>query len=150
MMTPLAEGGQQQLATVRPMPRTRVSDAAGLTVADVIHERFTALPANATIGAVSDWFAASSSRRMAILADAGRYVGSLMPADVAGDLDAARPAAEVARFAPTVAPEAPASAGEALVLSTAARRVPVVDAGGRLLGIVSVTGDLTAFCGTGL
>jgi CBS-domain-containing membrane protein len=136
-------------ATVRAVPKTRLDDAAGLTVADVIHSRFTALPATATIRDVSDWFAASSSRRMAILADDGRYVGSLTPADVAGDVDAERPAAEVARLGPTVAPEAPAAAGVELALSTDARRVPVVDAEGRLLGIVSVTGDRTAFCGTG-
>jgi CBS domain-containing protein len=131
------------------VPRTRVDAADGLTVADVIHRRFTALPASSTIGDVSDWFAASTSRRMAILADEGRYMGSLTPADVAGDLDRARPALDVARHGPTVAPEAPARTGEELALSTEARRVVVVDGDGRLLGIVSVTGDLTSFCGTG-
>ena len=129
--------------------RTKVNEAAGLTVADVTHGRFTALPASATIGDVSDWFAASPSRRMAVLADDGRYVGSLTRGDVTGDVDAGRPAAEVAKHGPTIAPEAPASAGEELALLTVARRVPVVDGDGRLLGIVSVTGDLTSFCGTG-
>ncbi len=131
------------------MPRTKIADAAGLTVADVIHERFTALPSSATVGEVRDWFAASSSRRMAILAEDGRYVGSLTPADLTGEVDLERPAAEVAKRGPTIAPEASARAGEELALSTAARRVAVVDGDGRLLGIVSVTGDLTAFCGTG-
>ncbi|HWF34829.1 MAG TPA: CBS domain-containing protein [Solirubrobacteraceae bacterium] len=130
------------------MAKTRVDDAAGLAVADVIHRRFTTLPATATIGEVSDWFAASTSRRMAILADQGRYVGSLTPADVTGDLERGRPATEVAKHGPTIAPDAPARAGEKLALETDSRRVPVVDADGRLLGIVSVTGDLTSFCGT--
>ena len=125
----------------------RLEDAAGLTVLDVIHRRFTALPADATIGEVRDWFAASSSRRMAVLAHEGRYVGSLTPAHVAGDLDAARLASEVAQHGPTIAPDAPASAGEKLALLTDARRVPVVDGDGQILGIVSVTNDLTAFCG---
>lgn len=129
--------------------RTRIDDAASLAVSDVIHERFTALPASATIGDVRNWFAASSHRRMAILADNGRYVGSLTPEHVAGDLDAGRPASEVAEHGPTVAPDARASAGQELALSTDARRVPVVDRDGRVLGIVSVTDDLTAFCGTG-
>ena len=129
------------------MPKTRVDEAAGLTVADVVHKRFTALPADITAGEVRDWFAASTSRRMALLADDGRYVGSLTPADVAAG-DPGRPAAEVATYGPVVAPEAPASAGEQLALSTDARRVAVVDADGRLLGIVSVTGDLSSFCGT--
>ena len=117
-------------------------------MAEVIHRRFTTLPASATVGEVSDWFAASSSRRMAILADDGRYVGSLTPADVTGALDSGRPAAEVAKDGPTVAPDAPARTGEELALTTESRRVPVVDREGRLLGIVSVTGDLTSFCGT--
>ena len=132
---------------MRRVPRTKIADAAGLTVADVIHERFTALPSSATVGEVRDWFAASSSRRMAILAEDGRYVGSLTPADLTGEVDLERPAAEVAKRGPTIAPEASARAGEELALSTAARRVAVVDGDGRLLGIVSVTGDLTAFTG---
>jgi IMP dehydrogenase len=130
------------------MPKTRVDDAADLSVADVIHKRFTTLPAGATIGEVSDWFAASTSRRMAVLADEGRYAGSLTPADVTGDVDRTRPAAEVAKAGPTIAPEAPARAGEELALLTDSRRVPVVDGDGVLLGILSVTGDLTSFCGT--
>jgi CBS domain-containing protein len=130
------------------MPKTRVDEARGLTVAEVIHRRFNTLPASATIGEVSDWFAASSSRRMAILADEGRYVGSLTPGDVTGAVDVTRPASEVAKVGPTVGPDAPARAGEALALLTEARRVPVVDDDGRLLGILSVTGDLTSFCGT--
>ena len=135
-------------ATVLSMPKTRLDDAAALTVADVIHRRFSTLPASATIGEVSDWFAASTSRRMAILADEGRYVGSLTPAHVTGDVDRARPATEVATDGPTIAPDAPARAGEEIALLTDSRRVPVVDHDGRLLGIVSVTGDLTSFCGT--
>ena len=125
----------------------KLDEAEGLTVLDVIHRRFTALPSDATVGDVRDWFGASTSRRMAVLAHDGRYVGSLTPAHVAGDVDAARPASEVAQHGPTVAPEAPARAGEQLALLTDARRVPVVDREGRLLGIVSVTNDLTAFCG---
>jgi CBS domain-containing protein len=137
------------LATVLLVSRTSIGDATGLTVADVINKRFAALPASATVGDVRDWFAASSHRRMAILANEGRYIGSLAPVHVADDVDAARPAAEVAQHGPTIAPDAPASAGEELALLTDARRVPVVDRDGRLLGIVSVTEDLTGFCGTG-
>jgi len=86
---------------------------------------------------------------MAVLADEGRYAGSLAPVDVPGDLDGATPAVEVAHHGPTVAPDAPASTGEELALLTDARRVPVVDREGLLVGILSVTTDLKAFCGTG-
>jgi Mg/Co/Ni transporter MgtE len=131
------------------MAHTRLNEAAALTVGDVVHRKFSALPADATVGDVRDWFAASTSRRMAVLADEGRYAGSLTPADLGGDLDPARPAAEVTHDGPTVLPEAPASEGEQLALRTDARRVPVVDRDGFLLGVVSVTEDLQAFCGTG-
>jgi CBS domain-containing protein len=131
------------------MAPTRIDEAAGLTVADVIHARFTALPASATIGEVRDWFAASTSRRMAFLADDERYAGSVSREHVAGDLDPTRPATDVAQLGPTVLPDAPATEGQELALQTTARRVPVVDHDGRLLGVVSVTADLTAFCGTG-
>jgi CBS domain-containing protein len=130
------------------MARTRLDEAGGLTVADVIHAKFTALPANATIADVREWFAASTSRRMAFLADGEHYAGSVTPEQVAGDLDPTRPAAHVAQLGPTVAPDAPAAEGERLALQTEARRVPVVDDKGRLLGVVSVTQDLQAFCGT--
>ena len=131
------------------MPRTRVDEADGLSVAQVIHTKFEALPASATVGDVRDWFAQSTSRRQAFLADDGRYAGSLTPAEVDDGGDAARPAIEVARHGPTVAPDAPATEGRDLALATDARRVPVVDDDGRLLGVVAITGDLQAFCGTG-
>jgi hypothetical protein len=54
------------------MANTRIAEAADLTVADVIHGKFSALPVTATIGEVRDWFAASESRRMAFLADGPR------------------------------------------------------------------------------
>ena len=132
------------------MAHTRLDEAAALTVADVVHRKLSALPADATIGDVRAWFAASTSRRMAVLADdEQRFAGSLTRADVEGDIDPARPAAEVAHDGPTVLPDAPASEGEQLALRTDARRVPAVDRDGRLLGVVSVTEDLQAFCGTG-
>lgn len=130
------------------MARTSIDDAAGLTAADVLHKRFTSLPASATVGDVRAWFAASSHRRMAFLADNGRYVGSLTPAHLAGHVDAGRRASELAQRGPTIGPDASASAGREVALLTDARRVPVVDGGGRLLGVVSVTDDLAGFCGT--
>ena len=130
------------------MPKIRIDEAAGLTVSDITHAKFTALPASATIGDVRDWFAASTSRRQAFVADDGRYVGALTPDDVGGDLDPARPAVEVAQRGATVSPDAPATEGRDLALLTESRRVPVVDGDGMLLGVVAVTGDMQSFCGT--
>ena len=131
------------------MPRLRIDEADGLTVADITHIRFSALPADATVGDVRAWFAESTSRRLAFIADGERYVGSLTPADVEGDVDPQRPAAQVAQDGPTVSPDAPATTGRDLALLSYARRVPVVDGDRRLLGVVAVTGDLQSFCGTG-
>jgi CBS domain-containing protein len=131
------------------MAPTKISEADSLTVESVMHAQFTALPATATIGEVREWFAASASRRLAFIADDGRYAGSLTPEHVADEDDLARPAVELAEQGPTVPPDAPATTGRDLALLTIARRVPVVDDAGRLLGVVAITSDLQAFCGTG-
>jgi CBS domain-containing protein len=125
----------------------RLEEAAALTVADVTHSNAKALPGDATVADVLGWFSESTSRRMALLADDGRYVASLVPADLEGAAPD-RPASELAREWPTVAPDEPAKRGEELALSSDARRVPVVDHDGRLLGIVAITTDLQGFCGT--
>jgi Mg/Co/Ni transporter MgtE len=126
---------------------TRIDAATELTVADVIHAKFSTLPVTATVGEVREWFDKSTSRKMAFLADGETYAGSITR-DAIADRDPATPAADVARRGPTVAPEEPASRGEELALQTDALRVPVVDGDGRLLGVVSVTADRTSFCGT--
>jgi len=134
--------------TVWRMARTNLEQAAEMTAGEVIHERFSALPASATVSEVRKWFAVSPHRKMAFLAADRRYVGSLTRADVGGDLDPRRPASELAREGPTIAPEAPAKLGHELALQSDALRVPVVDGDGILLGVVGVTDDLAAFCGT--
>lgn len=131
------------------MARTALDDATDLRAADVIHQRFTALAADATVAEVRDWFAASSHRKMAFLADHGRYVGSLARTDLGReDLDPAAPAAQVAHPGPTIAPDDSAQAGYELAVATGALRVPVVDGDSTLLGVVAVTDDLAGFCGT--
>jgi CBS-domain-containing membrane protein len=118
-----------------------------MACADVLHSRFEALPGTATIDDVRRWFAASSHRKMAFLANDERYVGSLTREDVAEPVASALRAAELARPGPTVAPEAPARSGHELAISAGALRVPCVDGDGRLLGVVAVTDDLAGFCG---
>jgi CBS-domain-containing membrane protein len=130
------------------MARTPIDQAADLTVADVLHSRCTTFAPSATIGEVREWFADGHGHRLALLADGERFAGSLTPEHVAGDLDPARPVSDVAQAGPTVGPEAAADEGRRVALLTDARRVPVVDGEGRLLGIVAVTTDLQGFCGT--
>ncbi len=130
------------------MARTPLDAAADLTAADVIHKRFSAFPADATVAQLRDWFAASSHRKMAFLADHGRYAGSLTRDDLNGDLDPNGSAARLARPGPTIAPDAPAQGGYELAVANQALRVPVVDHDGTLIGVVGVTDDLAGFCGT--
>jgi CBS-domain-containing membrane protein len=129
------------------MARTPLDTATHLACADVLHSRFEALPPTATIEDVRRWFAASSHRKMAFLADGDRYVGQLTREDVADPLDARLAAADVARSGPTIAPEAPAPSGHELAVAGGALRVPCVDGDGRLLGVVAVTEDRAGFCG---
>jgi Mg/Co/Ni transporter MgtE len=131
------------------MAVTRLDEAAALTVADVTHSRLKALPATTTVGELRAWFAASTSHKLALIADDGRYVGSLVPEDLSDAVDPEELASARARRGPTVPPDAPAKQGEELALSSGTLRAPVVDADGRLLGVVAVTQDLQGFCGTG-
>jgi CBS domain-containing protein len=142
-------GGPSGFEMINGMPKTRVDEVDGVTVAAVMHAQFSTLPATATVGDVRDWFAQSTSRRMAFVADGERYAGSLTPAQLADDVDPSRPAVELVQEGPTVSPDAPATSGRDLALATDSRRVPVVDGDGRLLGVVAVTSDLQSFCGTG-
>ncbi len=129
------------------MARTPLDTSTDLACADVLHGRFEALPLTATIDDVRRWFAASSHRKMAFLADGDRYVGQLTREDVAEPLDPRLIAADVARSGPTIAPEAPARSGHELAVASGALRVPCVDGEGRLLGVVAVTEDRAGFCG---
>ena len=119
-----------------------------MTAGQLLHGRFDALPDSATVAEARAWFELHPHRLMAFLAAGDeRYAGSLTREDIAG-LDAGRRAAEVAHQGPTVAPDAPAETARELALLTDARRVPVVDPDGRLLGVVAVTSDLAGYCGT--
>jgi CBS-domain-containing membrane protein len=122
-------------------PRHATHAAEGLTVADVMHADVTTLGPSATVGDARAWFHASPSRRLALIADAGRYVGALTPSDVGPEVPSDRPAAEFARLGSTLAPDADAAYGRDAVLAAGARRVPVVDADGTLLGVLAVTSD---------
>lgn len=122
----------------------------GRTAADVVHAKLTPTPATATVGEVREFFAGSTSRRLAILADElGHYAGVLTPEDLAGAEDPDEPAADHAQPGTTVFPDDPAEVARDLALAAESRRVPVVYADGRLLGVVALDERRERFCGTG-
>ena len=125
------------------LPRT--DDVDGLTVADVMHADVSSMPSTVTVGELRDWFAVSASRRLAVIADDGRYAAALAPGDVDPGAPGERLAVDVARDRPTLAPGLPAADGRDLVLASDVRRIPVVDGERRFLGVLAVTSDLRHF-----
>jgi CBS domain-containing protein len=123
-----------------------VTDVAGRTALDVTHPTLTTVPSSATAAEVAAYFATSSSRRLAAVADGDRYVGAIDAETF--DPEAGATAADLVHPHPTVAPDAPAELARDLALGTESRRVPVVDAGGRLLGVVAIDKTRTGFCGS--
>ena len=125
-----------------------VTDVAGRTALDVMHPTLTTLAPSATGAEVEAYFASSSSHRLAAVADDGRYVGAICAeAFAAAPHAAGQVARDLVQPHPTVGPDTPAAEARDLALATAARRVPVVDADGALLGVVAIDKTLTGFCG---
>jgi Mg/Co/Ni transporter MgtE len=125
----------------------RIADVDGLTAADLMHRRLTALPATTTVGELRAYFYESASHKLALIADGERYVGAVSP-DALGDAADHVPAAELAEAEPVVRPDTPAAEAEAAALAQESARLPVVDAGGRLLGIVAINDARDGYCGT--
>jgi CBS-domain-containing membrane protein len=127
---------------------TLLHEVHGLTAADVMHRRVSTVPAAATVGDVRDYFAASSSRRLAVVVDGSRYAGSIAREAIAEDVDPSAPATDHATYGPLVDERADASVARDMALDQPSRRVPVVDDGGLLVGIVAINQRLDGFCGT--
>jgi Mg/Co/Ni transporter MgtE len=129
-----------------------IRDVDGRSAGSVVHPRLTSLPSTVTLAEVRAWFAASPSRRLAtLLDDAGRYVAAVAPEDLpeSGATDEDGPAHACARERPTIRDDAPAADARDLALGTPTQRVPVLDAAGRLVGVVAIDKTRTRFCGLG-
>jgi CBS domain-containing protein len=124
-----------------------LEDIEGATAADLMHRRITTLPASTTVEALRAYFAESTSHKLALLVDGDRYVGSV----VADALDGAPDAEAAGRFAErgdTVAPDVPADVARDRAMAMSSSRLPVVDADGRLVGIIAINSRRDGFCGT--
>ena len=119
----------------------------GRTAADVVHGRFSATPAAATVGELRAYFAASASRQLALLVDGDRYVGSVGRTDLPAEAEESARAADFAQAGPVIAPDAPAREAWEGALAQPSARLPVVDAGGALLGVVAINHARDGFCG---
>ena len=65
-----------------------------------------------------------------------------------GDADDASPIAAYTTRPVTISPDAAATEAREIGLTLPSRRLPVVDAGGKLVGVVAITRSLDGFCGT--
>jgi CBS domain-containing protein len=126
----------------------QLSDVDGLTAADVMHRQLTSLPASTTVGELREYFAASASRRLAVMVDGERFVGAIVPSAIPDGVEGHATAADFAARDPTVAPQTPAQTARDLAIEQASLRLPVVDDAGTLVGIVAITKDRKGFCGT--
>lgn len=127
---------------------TELDQAEGLTAGDVMHRHISTLPSSATVGDVRGYFAASASRRLALLAEGDRYVCSIPVMELPAEIDATDPAAVHAVPGPTIRPQASAVEARELALAHPSRRVPMVDENGALVGIVAINHQRSGFCGT--
>jgi len=131
------------------MAKITVTDVTGRTAADVMHPTLSTIPSTATLAEVEAYFAASTSRRLAAVADAGQYIGAISAeAFAAADHGPELTARELVHPYPTVGPDAPAAEARDIALGSDERRVPVVDAAGALVGMVAVDKTRTGFCGS--
>jgi CBS-domain-containing membrane protein len=124
-----------------------LEDTEGATAADLMHRRITTLPASATVGELRAYFAESTSHKLALLVEDERYIGSLVADALDGAPDSA-PAGGFAERGDTVAPDVPAAEARERAMAMSSSRLPVVDAAGRLVGIIAINSRRDGFCGT--
>ena len=127
---------------------TQLDEVQGLTAADLVHRHISSTEADVTVGELRDYFAASSSRKLAVLVDSGRYVGSVTADAISDDVGAELLATEVAQLGPTATAQMPAAAARDLAIEQPSHRLPVVDDDGLLIGVIAVNAAKNEFCGT--
>jgi Mg/Co/Ni transporter MgtE len=131
------------------MANVQINEIEDLTVAAITHAQLSTISSTATVAETRAYFAASTSRRSALVVDGERYVGALTPADLPTGGDPSLPILSLARLGATVRPDDPASLGRDLALAAESRRIPVIDGRHRLLGVVAINRTHEWFCGTG-
>jgi CBS domain-containing protein len=121
--------------------------AAGYTVRDAMVKRPKALPASATIADLRRLFE-NPKVRTALIVDDGRFLGAVERDDVpaAGGDDLAPALGLAPAGVQTVGPDDALPAALDRLGRTAERRLVVVDADGRLAGLLCPNEDGTSFC----
>ncbi|MCL2417659.1 MAG: hypothetical protein FWD04_00065 [Conexibacteraceae bacterium] len=127
---------------------TNLDQVEGLVASQLTHRHMSGLPATGTVGDIRDFFSKSDSRRLAVLVDGDRYVGSIGRDQLPDDADPEAPATGLAKAGPVADPQMAAAAARDLALSEPSWRLPVVGADGVFRGVIAVDPDKGEFCGT--
>jgi CBS domain-containing protein len=133
-----------QMSSTRHIP---LADA-GPTVRDVMLGEARAISPDTPVADVRETFANPRVKLM-LVADGDRYLGTVAPDRLDGAADGTI-GAHADPGGPRVAPEDPVAKALALLAETEADRVPVVDADGRLHGLVCLNRRRSAFCASPL
>jgi CBS-domain-containing membrane protein len=120
----------------------------GLSAADIVHRRMSTLPATCTVDDLRAYFAESSSRQLALLVDGDRYIGCVEAANLPAQADGSAPAADFAASGPVIPASRSAREARDAALAAPSARLPVVDEGGALVGVVAINDRHDGFCGT--
>jgi CBS domain-containing protein len=117
------------------------------TVGEAMLRRPTVHAADLTVGAARAAFDASPKTHLLLLVRDGVLVGTLTRDDLAVAADPAGPAAGLGSLTGrTVAPDVPLAAALDLMTERGLRRLAVVDASTRLLGLLCLKRSRTGFC----
>jgi predicted transcriptional regulator len=123
--------------------------AAGRLVRDVMVARPKTLPPDASVGELREHFT-NPRVQTALLADGGRFVGAIAPAELPATADDAEPARTYARAdVPTLGPDATMAEALALLEARGDYRLIVLDGegeGAALAGLLCLDRTGTTFC----
>ena len=112
-----------------------VSALEHLTAGDVMHREFPTLSPSATIADLRAYFAADDARRLALVVEGKRFIGSISRAEVPADGDGGRTVIGLVRRDPLAWVFDSAKSVRDKALAHPSRRVPVIDGTGGLAGI---------------
>jgi CBS domain-containing protein len=122
-----------------------VPDLSGVTVADVVVRLPKTLAPDASV-ADARAVLEDDHVHMLLLTVDGILVGTLVRDDLAGAEPDAPARTHAVLAGRTVAPDVPAEEAWRLLVGRRLRRLAVVDATGRLVGLLCLTRRLTGFC----
>lgn len=121
--------------------------ADGLLVRDVMLPSPKTLPADASAGDLRRLFVEGRVLVALLVDDDGAFVGAVEHDELSADIPDERPARElVSQGVESIAPKETAAEALSRLDERAGKRMVVLDADGRLRGLICLTADRSGFC----